>query len=333
MKRLLGLLAGAAAPAAVVRHRSAGRLLVLSYHGVLASADDTYVNRQCVDADMFDAQLTWLRRHFQVVSLSTAVARCARGEALPPRAVALTFDDGLKNVLDTALPILQRHGAPATCFVCTGYVGGDAWLWMDAVNGLVLSAPGPYLECDLGGRRRRFRLSAIAERERAAESIRSHLKRLGPGDRAVAIEQLRALSVIPPQSPHWSPGRHSLLGWDDLRALVAGGVEVGSHGQTHTVLSGLQPEAARHEIAESSARIERETGQCCELFSYPNGTAHDFSTAHESMLREHGYTAAVTQIRGLNRPDANPMALRRVNVSRVRSLPFFVAEIAAAAVR
>lgn len=53
----------------------------------------------------------------------------ALGEGLPDRAVVLTFDDGYEDFHSVALPLLERHGFPATVFVTTGWVrdaGADA---------------------------------------------------------------------------------------------------------------------------------------------------------------------------------------------------------------
>lgn len=52
-----------------------------------------------------------------------------RGEiALPPKCIAITFDDGYASVVDRALPLLARHGWPCTVFVVSAEVGGtNVW--------------------------------------------------------------------------------------------------------------------------------------------------------------------------------------------------------------
>lgn len=64
-----------------------------------------------------------------VLPLDAAVAGLRVG-TLPPRAVALTFDDGYASVVDTAWPILKERGLPATLFVVTaGLVGPMRFRW------------------------------------------------------------------------------------------------------------------------------------------------------------------------------------------------------------
>jgi peptidoglycan/xylan/chitin deacetylase (PgdA/CDA1 family) len=75
--------------------------------------------------DVFRRQLDALEQWgAAVLPLDEAVRRCAAGD-LPPRAVALTFDDGYASVIDAAWPLLHERCLPATLFVVSGYLAGD----------------------------------------------------------------------------------------------------------------------------------------------------------------------------------------------------------------
>ena len=72
---------------------------------------------------LLQRRLEVLRRlDCSVLPLGEALARLYRGE-LPPRAVALTFDDGYFDFKARALPLLRRFGYPATVYVTTGLIG------------------------------------------------------------------------------------------------------------------------------------------------------------------------------------------------------------------
>src|SRR5207244_4205263 len=71
-------------------------------------------------------------------TLSQVAAWAAGRAALPPRCVALTFDDAYACVFEHAAPVLRGLGWPATVFVVTGRIGG--WNEWDAPRGIARAA-------------------------------------------------------------------------------------------------------------------------------------------------------------------------------------------------
>jgi peptidoglycan/xylan/chitin deacetylase (PgdA/CDA1 family) len=93
---------------------------VLAYHAVAASPPKDDPHDLAMAVDTFRAQMDELARTRTVVSLADAVAgRVPSGKP----AVAITFDDGYRGVLELAAPVLQDHGFPATLFVPTAHLG------------------------------------------------------------------------------------------------------------------------------------------------------------------------------------------------------------------
>jgi peptidoglycan/xylan/chitin deacetylase (PgdA/CDA1 family) len=102
------------------------RSTVLTYHAIAdcPRADDDY--DLFVSPEAFAQQMEFLRRHRQVVTLEDVVnGSLVRGKP----AVAITFDDGYRSVLEHAVPILEREGFPATIFVPTRWIGqSPGWI-------------------------------------------------------------------------------------------------------------------------------------------------------------------------------------------------------------
>jgi peptidoglycan/xylan/chitin deacetylase (PgdA/CDA1 family) len=98
-----------------------GRTLrALMYHKV----NDLPGNPVTVPTGLFEEQMAQLRElGYAVVGLEAVLAHYLRGEPLPPGATLVTFDDGYRDNLENALPILERHGYPAVLFVPIGFVG------------------------------------------------------------------------------------------------------------------------------------------------------------------------------------------------------------------
>ena len=110
----------AAAGVGAVEGEPARTLRVLMYHKVNPVPE----NPVTVPPGLFDEQMALLRElGYFVVSLDAVVDHYVAGTPLPPRAVLITFDDGYRDNLEYALPVLERHGYPAVLFVPLAFVG------------------------------------------------------------------------------------------------------------------------------------------------------------------------------------------------------------------
>jgi peptidoglycan/xylan/chitin deacetylase (PgdA/CDA1 family) len=133
-----------------------GSVAVLLYHSIATVTTPTFA-KLTVDPVLFDEHLAALReQRVEVIPFSQVPAALAAGR----RAVAITIDDGLADVTDSAIPALRSYGLPATLFVPTAFVGGRA-NWLPGEDGL----------------RPMLSWSAIAELARAGFEIGSHSKR------------------------------------------------------------------------------------------------------------------------------------------------------------
>lgn len=96
-------------------------------------------NKMIMAPGNFAAQLEWLaRNNYQVIRLSQLSAFLAGREALPPRSVVITIDDGYESVYRHAFPLLKKHGFPATLFVYTDFIGsndGLSWAQLQDMAG------------------------------------------------------------------------------------------------------------------------------------------------------------------------------------------------------
>jgi peptidoglycan/xylan/chitin deacetylase (PgdA/CDA1 family) len=142
-------------------------LRVLMYHKV----NDVEGNSVTVPVSQFEEQMAQLRElGYTPISLDRVIDHYVDGAPLPAGAVLITFDDGYRDNLANAVPILERYGYPAVLFVPIGYLGGRRPLPHDehlAVRGIV----NPTLDW-----------SELAELERAGVRVESH----GIGHRPLA---------------------------------------------------------------------------------------------------------------------------------------------------
>lgn len=108
-------------------------LRVLFYHRVNTHRFEALglVSREVtVPKDAFKAQMAYLAEHgFRTLTLAQAEAMLAGEVPFDPKAVLITFDDGYRDNLDVAAPILAKHGFRATVFPVLNLIGKDNRPW------------------------------------------------------------------------------------------------------------------------------------------------------------------------------------------------------------
>jgi peptidoglycan/xylan/chitin deacetylase (PgdA/CDA1 family) len=315
-------------------HRHGG--VILTYHGVLTKADERYTSRNCLDAAMFDRQMDFMARHYNVVPLSTLIKWLSLNKKLPPYTAAITFDDGFLNNFTVAFPILKKYHLPATVFLATSFIGSEKrGLWTERVDWIIHGARVPSVRIDVNGTEQWYPLHTKRECEVASDQIRGYLKTLSPMQRDCVISQLTQQvdaesqcvqmgsvdGVVNPQE------RYAFLDWEDVKAMAREDITFGSHTHTHAILTPLSEEELNFEVTESRRLIEKQLRTKCQFFSYPNGTEIDFGSREEKLLKTVGYAAAVSQIDGFNDGRTDLMALRRINIVCSKDFSFFLAKI------
>ncbi len=105
---------------ALIKSRYAAPILM--YHYVHRGAD--LQDKLTVTPETFERQMRFLKEHrYNVVPLETLAAIVKEKKELPPRAVAITIDDGHRDNYDYIYPILKKYNLPATVFVIVDEIG------------------------------------------------------------------------------------------------------------------------------------------------------------------------------------------------------------------
>ncbi|MFA9460970.1 polysaccharide deacetylase family protein [Thiohalorhabdus sp. Cl-TMA] len=259
------------------------RLAILIYHRVLPERDP--LDPDIPDQASFDWQMGLLAEEFHPVSLLEGVRGLVRG-SLPPRAVAITFDDGYRDNYSVALPVLEKWGLPATFFIATDYLHGR-WMWNDLITETVRRWPNSRMDLTPMGLGN-WSLADDGSRRDARLGLINALRYLPFDDRERNVKALWEMLDVS-QEPRLMMAPH------EVRALAGAGMEIGAHTRSHPILSNLEPGTAREEIAGSRAALEDLVGGPCRLFAYPNGCpGRDYGAEHVRMVRELGFEAAVS---------------------------------------
>jgi peptidoglycan/xylan/chitin deacetylase (PgdA/CDA1 family) len=312
-----------------LRARREPPAVVLLYHRVAAPPCDPQL--LCVAPERFEAHLAVLAARCRPLSLEALLEAMARGR-LPERAVAVTFDDGYADNLESAKPLLERHGVPATVYVTTGHTGSREEFWWDELERLLLlprRLPAT-LRLAVAGRDYAWSLGraadlSAAEGERLRDwtvldaatptprhgiyrALHRRLRRASTAAREEVIAALRAWVGVDRE------GRtsHRALDSEGVRELARGGVvSIGAHTETHPVLASIPPEQQRLEIERSRDTLAAGLGAPPRTFAYPFGGSADFTPATAALVRAAGFDAAVTTAAEPAWPDGDRFRIPR----------------------
>jgi peptidoglycan/xylan/chitin deacetylase (PgdA/CDA1 family) len=279
-----------------------GRLSTLIFHRVLPAPDPLFPSE--VDARRFDAMCQWVKQWFNVLPLPEAAKRLKAGD-LPARAMAITFDDGYADNRTHAAPILQKHGLSATFFVATGFLDGGR-MWNDTLIEAVRACKLPALPLSgLHPTLAALPLGHLQERRNAIALLIQHAKYLPVQDRQQFVNAVATRAEV-------SAPTDLMMRSDQVRDLRIMGMQVGAHTVSHPILRTLTRTQARQEVETSKQVLQRLLGEPVDLFAYPNGKpGEDYSPESVEVVREAGFSTAVSTQWGVSSRSTDPLQLRR----------------------
>jgi peptidoglycan/xylan/chitin deacetylase (PgdA/CDA1 family) len=244
-----------------LRNRGLPGAVVLCYHAILpdeADRSDIPFESLHVSETHFEQHCRALRQACDPISLHEFLSGIESGGFEKRRPVLVTFDDGHRNLLTVATPILAKYGIPAALFACTKPMMDDEALWPDRI--------------------------AKAFGEPDAERLKEV-----PDD-----ERVKSVDMTPKYPFRHEHLR--MMNLDQLRTLAESPVwTIGGHTHSHPVLSRCSPEVQAKEIDENFEVIKRITGKAPTAFAYPNGRMGlDYDETTMTLLRERNIRAAFT---------------------------------------
>jgi peptidoglycan/xylan/chitin deacetylase (PgdA/CDA1 family) len=291
------------------------RLLVLGWHNVAATPG--FPAPEGASERGFERQMTALARVANVLPLEDALRRLYRGERLPARAVAVTFDDGYRDNVTLAVPVLERLGLPATFFLVPGLLSGTIDAWWETLGWALASTGEPAVSLDGV----RMALSSEAERGAAYSHLARWLRRVDQRRRETAMVEL-----VESLSPRGEPPQ-LFMGWDEARELVRRGFSVQSHTCTHPALAREPAERQRAELVQARAELESTLELSISTVAYPYGGPAEYDAQTAALAGECGYEWGITTREGFTTPGTPPLEVRRCVVYPERGIVDLLAQL------
>lgn len=274
---------------------------ILMFHRVRPRGSDSFSPNAGLEItpQFLDQLLAHVRaRGFEILSLDAVIEALRGGVTMTRPFLALTFDDGYRDLVEHALPVLERHCAPFTAFVTAGFADRSARLWWLDLEHAVRRLNR--VDTSVGGRRIALDCASSADKTSAFAEI--YWAARGKDE----TELLRVVRTLATQAGVDSSAivADVCLDWPALVDLGRHELAtIGAHSVNHPRLAKLPGPEVRREMEESRSRILLEAGVEARHFCYPVG---DFSSADKrefELAAELGFSSAVTTRPGMIFPE------------------------------
>jgi|APSaa5957512493_1039668.scaffolds.fasta_scaffold00145_22 peptidoglycan/xylan/chitin deacetylase (PgdA/CDA1 family) len=255
------------------------KIYALSYHSVSSPETndefnaDLYKNLS-IKKDRFESHIKFLKnKGHTFVNLNDISSSDLKNINKP---TIIYFDDGFKDNIKNALPILKKYGVKATVFITTNIADGNSTLWTI---------------------KHRAYLKSVGVKKEEWGSVIGELKMMNKIDR-----EQRLSADYDRSSFVWDDKNSNLfLNWEDVKTLLGSGVEIGSHSISHHNLFEIDENLITKELKESKELIENKIGKTINSFSYPYGRGN---SDINKILKNLDYEVVVSNGPGLNNLDS-----------------------------
>jgi peptidoglycan/xylan/chitin deacetylase (PgdA/CDA1 family) len=288
---------------------------ILTLHHVRPGRSDPFQPNRLLEVSpaFLDDVLRGLQHEaIDVISLDEMCRRMTERD-FRKRFVCFTFDDGYRDNLRFALPVLKKYQAPFTLYVPTSFPDRVGELWWLTLEQVIAKQSRIALVMD--GQDRRFDCYTTEEKYELYEHIYWWLRRLPSEDELrQAVRDLATRYGVDDAATR----EELCMTWAEIEEIAADPLAtIGAHTVNHVMLRKASDEAARNEMLQSAAVIEAALGTRPVHFSYPVGDRTSAGPREFKIAAELGFKTAVTTRPGVLFPEhiAHMTALPRISLN------------------
>ncbi|MGO4705708.1 polysaccharide deacetylase family protein [Microvirga sp. 2MCAF38] len=265
--------------------------VILMFHHVRPARERPFCPNQYLEVtpEFLDLTINVLKREeFDIISLDELPQRLKTGGSSKPFAV-LTFDDGYRDNIEYAWPIMKRHNVPWAVYVVPDFADGHGRLWWHEIEAAIARLDA--IQITLDNATETLDVRTLDEKNAVFESLVQRLK-AGPEERlrAVAGQLAAQVNLDPDQLV-----RDNCATWDELRVLAQdSNVTIGSHTMSHPILARHDDDFVSREMVDSKALIEKRLGISVCHMAYPLGDRNSAGDREFRLGKETGFATCVT---------------------------------------
>lgn len=267
------------------------RVQPASTHGAFAPNAALSITPEYLDALLASFRASGI----DVVDLDEGLRRLGNGKARTRRFVCCTLDDGYRDNLEHALPVFQRYGAPFTVYATSSFVQRTYAPWWSFLEQVIANHPRVRFRGEDDERSETwFDTPDVSAKYRAFDAL-SQIVFWQPVER-VRMQLSRLAEDYGPSLAEWAA--RETCDFSELRALRAGGAEIGCHTVSHALLVQETEPDARRELREARAVLEAGLDRPVNHLAYPYGKPDHVGARELRLAKELGFASATTTRKG-----------------------------------
>lgn len=247
-----------------------GRGQILMFHRIIPACKRKRIHNHLsleVDPVHLEQIIAYFKkRNYHFISLDALPDWLRENTNSGRQFVVFTFDDGYRDNLNYAYPILKKHNIPFVIYVTTSFPDGHAVIWWYMIEDLILN--NDRIRCSLAGAPVNLKCITYRQKELAFSLLRDTITRMDKV--SLTLELPRFFSSFGMDIQYYN--RDLALGWNEIKELSGDSlVHIGAHSVNHLNHSKLSDIQSFYEISESKKIIESKTGSKVRHFCYPLG--------------------------------------------------------------
>jgi len=245
----------------------------------------------------FNIFIKLIKKNFEIIPIS----KISNYKKINKNFIIITFDDGYKDFIEFALPIIKKYKINANLNICPNLINKKQIPWTQKINLLLTKKNYDILKL-----LKQYNLTPnnFILNEKNFNKICNNIHQLVPLNYGNFLRDLNSIEI---------DDFKIMLDWNDIKYCLKNNITIGSHSSSHINLNKLNTENLHNEIIESKIQIEKELQTKIDIFSIPNGMINE--EAQNKIFNHYKFILYSDEYRKLFTKNKNIYQLNRVNIS------------------
>jgi peptidoglycan/xylan/chitin deacetylase (PgdA/CDA1 family) len=267
-------------------------------------------------AQALEQQIVAIKKNFIIVTPKQLRKIIDTNQLIGNRYAVITFDDGYLDNYSQAFPILKKHNVPGAFYLPTDFIASKKIPWWDEIAYLLRNS------CNNSYRLPEQTTTYFLEKNNIDATIQKIIyqsKRLKNISVIEVLEDIRkkfpqALNKLNKLNKLNNKENILFMNWIQAKEMADNGMEIGSHTESHQILSQLNENQQEEEIQQSKRIIEEHIGRKVHSIAYPVGRYNCYTDKACLISKNTGYIIGFNNEPGKNKTIPNPYNINRISV-------------------